>query len=89
MRKAFRKTFTIPHHATGIHITEKGMDVLENYVKEVRGVIGYEVPLAIDHFGHITIEDCIRVARRLEKYNIAWIEDIAPWHYAKHYNIII
>ncbi|HCB96429.1 MAG TPA: hypothetical protein DEP65_13160 [Ruminococcus sp.] len=52
--------FTIPHHATGIHLTEKGMDVLGNYVKEVRGVIGYEVPLAIDHFGHIAIEDCIR-----------------------------
>ena len=27
-------------------------------------------------------------ARRLEKYNIAWIEDIAPWHYTKHYEKI-
>ena len=24
-------------------------------------------------------------AKRLEKYNIAWIEDIAPWHYTNHY----
>ena len=79
------ETFTIPHHATGIHLTQKGMDFLENYVKEVRDVIGYEVPLAIDHFGHINIEDCILFARRLEKYNIAWIEDIAPWHYTSHY----
>lgn len=79
------ETFTIPHHATGIHLTQKGMDFLENYVKEVRDVIGYEVPLAIDHFGHIHINDCIQFARRLEKYNIAWIEDIAPWHYTSHY----
>ncbi len=79
------ETFTIPHHATGIHLTRKGMDYLENYVKEVRDVIGYEVPLAIDHFGHIAIEDCIMFAKRLEKYNIAWIEDIAPWHYTNHY----
>lgn len=79
------ETFTIPHHATGIHITEKGLDYLENYVKEVRDIIGYEVPLAIDHFGHVCIEDCIRFARRIEKYNISWMEDVAPWHYTEHF----
>lgn len=76
--------FTIPHHATGIHVTEKGLDYLENYVREVREEIGYEVPLAIDHFGHVAMEDAIRFARRLEKYNIAWMEDITPWHYTEH-----
>ena len=77
--------FTIPHHATGIHVTEKGLDYLENYVREVREVIGYEIPLAIDHLGHIAITDCIRVAKRLEPYNIAWLEDVAPWHFTDHY----
>ncbi len=76
--------FTIPHYATGIHITEKGLDYLENYVKEVREEIGYEVPLAIDHFGHVAIEDAIRFAKRLEKYNIAWMEDLTPWHQINH-----
>ena len=79
------EVFTIPHHATGIHITEKGLDYLENYVREVREVIGYEVPLAIDHFGHVCVEDCIRFARRLEKYNIAWMEDVAPWQYTQQF----
>ncbi len=79
------EVFTIPHYATGIHVTEKGLDYLENYVKEVRDVIGYEVPLAIDHLGHIAIEDCIRLVRRLEKYNIAWVEDVAPWQYTNHF----
>ena len=68
-----------------IHVTEKGLDYLENYVREVREVIGYEIPLAIDHLGHIAITDCIRVAKRLEPYNIAWLEDVAPWHYTDHY----
>ena len=76
--------FTIPHYATGIHVTEKGLDYLENYVKQVRDVIGYEVPLAIDHFGHVAIEDAIRFAKRLEKYNIAWMEDLAPWTQTEH-----
>ena len=45
----------IAHPFTGIHITKKGFDYLENYVKEVRSVIGYEIPLSIDHFGHIGV----------------------------------
>ena len=72
---------TVGHPFTGIRITEKGLDMLENYVKEAREVIGYEVPLAIDHFGHVCVEDCIRFARRMEPYNIAWMEDMVPWIY--------
>lgn len=73
------------HPFTGIHLTEKGLDYLENYVREVREVIGYEVPLAIDHFGHVCVEDCIRFARRMERYNIAWMEDMVPWMYTDQY----
>ena len=70
-----------PHPHTGIHITEKGFDALEAYVKAARDVIGYEVPLAIDHFGHIGVEDCIKLAKRIDKYNLAWLEDMVPWQY--------
>ncbi len=77
--------FNVPHPFTGIHVTEKGLDILEQYVKDVRDVIGYEVPLAIDHFGHIGVEDCIRLCRRIEKYNIAWAEDMVPWQYTDQY----
>lgn len=76
---------TTAHPFTGIQITEKGLDYLENYVREVREVIGYEVPLAIDHFGHVQLESCIRFCRRMEKYNLAWVEDLAPWMYTDHY----
>jgi len=76
---------TTAHPHTGIHLTEKGLDYLENYVKEVRDVIGYDVPLAIDHFGHICVEAGIRFARRMEPYNLAWIEDMVPWIYTDQY----
>lgn len=76
---------TTPHPMTGIHLTEKGLDFLENYVREVREVIGYDVPLAIDHFGHVAVEDGIRFARRMEPYNLAWMEDMVPWMYTDQY----
>lgn len=76
---------TTAHPFTGIQITEKGLDYLENYVKEVRDVIGYDVPLAIDHFGHVQLESCIRFCRRMEKYNLAWAEDLIPWMYTDQY----
>ncbi len=78
----------IPHPLTGLHVTEKGLDALEEYVREVREVIGYEIPLAIDHFGHLGLEDCIKLCRRLEKYNLAWAEDLIPWQRTDQYAIL-
>ena len=85
MTKKSYEVNTVAHPFTGIHLTEKGLDMLENYVRDVRDVIGYDVPLAVDHFGHICVEDCIRFLRRVEKYNLAWVEDLAPWHFTEHY----
>jgi L-alanine-DL-glutamate epimerase-like enolase superfamily enzyme len=78
-RQASYQIVTTPHAMTGIQITEKGLDVLEEYVKEVRDVVGYEVPIAIDHFGHVCPESTIRFLKRMEKYNLAWAEDLVPW----------
>ncbi len=85
MRNRAYDIYNIPHPFTGIHLTEKGIDLLEQYVAEVREVIGYQVPLAADHFGHIALEDCIRLGKRLEKYNLAWVEDMVPWQYTDQY----
>ena len=78
----------IAHPFTGIHVTEKGFDALEEYVRDVRSVIGYEIPLAIDHFGHIGLEDAVKLCRRIEKYNIAWAEDLIPWQYTDQYEVL-
>jgi L-alanine-DL-glutamate epimerase-like enolase superfamily enzyme len=75
----------IAHPFTGLQITEKGLDLLENYLAEVRSIIGYEIPLAIDHCGHIGLNECIKLARRAEKYSIAWLEDLLPWQMTDMY----
>jgi L-alanine-DL-glutamate epimerase-like enolase superfamily enzyme len=85
MRGAAYDLFNTAHPFTGIHITETGLDFLEKYVADVRAEIGYEVPLAIDHLGHIPLEDCIKLAKRLEKYNLAWMEDPVPWQMTDQY----
>jgi L-alanine-DL-glutamate epimerase-like enolase superfamily enzyme len=81
-REKFNRAYditNIAHPFTGLQITEKGLDFLENYLAEARSIIGYEIPLAIDHCGHIGLNECIKLARRAEKYNIAWLEDLLPW----------
>lgn len=79
------QTQTVMHPFTGIQITEKGIDHLCRYVSEVREVIGYEVPLATDHFGHLGLESCIRLGRALDPYCLAWYEDMIPWQFTDQY----
>ncbi len=85
LRNRHYDMYNIAHPFTGIHVTEKGLDLLEQYVADVRSVVGYEVPLAIDHFGHIGVEDCIKLGRRIDKFNLAWMEDMIPWQYTEQY----
>ena len=61
----------IMHQFTGIQVSDKGIDILCEYVAQVRELIGYEVPLAVDHFGHIGVESCIRLGK-------AWISSVWP-----------
>jgi L-alanine-DL-glutamate epimerase-like enolase superfamily enzyme len=75
----------VMHPFTGIQITDKGIDHLCKYVDEVRRVIGYEVPLAVDHFGHIGLESCIRLGQALDQFTLAWYEDMLPWQFADQY----
>ena len=69
----------IMHPFTGIQITDKGIGLLCDYVEAVRAEIGYEVPLAVDHFGHIGLKSCIRLGKALDKFTLAWYEDMIPW----------
>ena len=67
------------HMFTGIEITEKGVGLMCDYVAAMREIIGYDIPLAADHFGHIGLNSCIRLGKALEKFNLAWLEDLVPW----------
>ena len=37
------------------------------------------MPLSSDHYGHIDVNSCIRLARAMEKHHLAWMEDMVPW----------
>jgi len=64
---------TVPHPFTGIRLSERGLQKIQEYVAVVRDVVGWEVPLAADHFGHIGTEDAIKLARALDPFNLAWL----------------
>jgi L-alanine-DL-glutamate epimerase-like enolase superfamily enzyme len=66
---------------TGTEITDKGVALMCDYVGAVREIVGMDIPLSADHFGHIGVNSCIRLGKGLEKYNLAWLEDMVPWQY--------
>jgi L-alanine-DL-glutamate epimerase-like enolase superfamily enzyme len=69
------------HPFTGIQVTQRGVEHLAAYVETVRSIVGYDIALAADHFGHIALDSCIRIGRALEPYTLAWIEDLIPWQF--------
>ncbi len=69
------------HPFTQIQITDKGLDELAAIVENVRSMVGYEVPLSSDHYGHFDYNNGIRLGRALEKYRLAWLEDVVSWEY--------
>jgi L-alanine-DL-glutamate epimerase-like enolase superfamily enzyme len=69
----------VMHPFTGIEITDKGVAWLSDWVGQIREVVGMEIPLASDHYGHISVNSCIKLARAMEKWNLAWMEDMVPW----------
>jgi L-alanine-DL-glutamate epimerase-like enolase superfamily enzyme len=71
------------HMFTGTDITPKGIEIMADYVAQVREAIGMEIPLAADHFGHIGVNACIKLGKALEKYNLTWLEDMIPWQYTE------
>jgi L-alanine-DL-glutamate epimerase-like enolase superfamily enzyme len=75
----------IMHPFTGIQITPFGIEFLVEYVRQEREVIGYEIPLAVDHFGHINVESCIRLGQALDPFALAWYEDMIPWQFTDQY----
>src|SRR5438477_8574591 len=64
-----------------MEVTDKGITMLEQYVAAVREAVGMEIPLSMDHLGHLGVNSIIRLGRAYEKYNLSWIEDVIPWMY--------
>jgi len=76
------------HPFTAIQINEKGLDEMAKIISEVRSVVGYEIPLSSDHYGHFDLNNAIRFGRKVEPYRLAWLEDMVPWQYTEQYKTI-
>ena len=59
--------------------TEKGLGLLCEYIAAIRDAIGWDAPLAADHFGDLSVNDAIRYARAFEPYQLAWAEDFVSY----------
>src|SRR4029077_10945776 len=69
------------HPFLAMEVTDKGIAMLEQYVAAVRDAVGMEIPLSMDHLGHIGVKSIIRLGKAYEKYNLSWLEDVIPWTY--------
>ena len=76
------------HPFTQIQITEKGIEELAKIAEHTRGLVGYDIPLSTDHYGHFDVNNGIRLGRALEKYRLAWMEDIVSWEYADQWKTL-
>lgn len=76
------------HPFTRIQITDKGLAHLVEYVHQVREIVGYEIPMSADHFGHFDTNTAIRLGNALEPYQLAWLEDMVPWFYTEKWKEI-
>lgn len=67
------------HPFTQIQITDKGLDEMAKIVENVRSMVGYDIPLSTDHYGHFDLNNGIRLGKAIEKFRLAWMEDIVSW----------
>ena len=55
--------------------------MLSAYVQAAREAVGMEIPLSMDHLGHLGVNSIIRLGKAYEKFNLSWMEDVIPWQY--------
>ena len=71
----------LQHPFVAAEVTDKGIAMLVEYVAAIREAVGMEIPLSMDHLGHIGVNSAIRLGKAYEPYNLSWIEDVIPWQY--------
>jgi L-alanine-DL-glutamate epimerase-like enolase superfamily enzyme len=73
----------VPHPFLAEEVTDKGIEMLVAYVAAIREAVGMEIPLSMDHLGHIGVHSIIRLGKAYEPYNLSWMEDVIPWQYTE------
>jgi L-alanine-DL-glutamate epimerase-like enolase superfamily enzyme len=57
-------------------------------VDHTREHIGWDIPISTDHYGHFDLNNGIRLGRAIEKYRLAWMEDVIPWEYTDQWKTL-
>ena len=76
------------HPFTQIQITDKGLEELVRIADEARNLLGWDIPISTDHYGHFDLNNGIRLGRAVEKYRLAWLEDMVSWEYTEQWKTI-
>lgn len=76
------------HPFTQIQITEKGLEELAKIAEDARALVGYDIPISTDHFGHFDLNNGLRLGKVLDKYRLAWMEDIVSWEYTDQWKVL-
>ncbi len=76
------------HPFTQIQITDKGLDELVRQAAEARELLGWDIPISTDHYGHFDLNNGIRLGKAVEKYRLAWLEDMVSWEYTEQWKTI-
>ena len=70
------------HIFTGIELTPKGIEVMADYVAAgARSSSATKSRWRRTTSATSGVNSCIRLGKALEKYNMAWLEDMIPWQY--------
>jgi len=76
------------HPFTQIQITDKGLEEMVKMVEHTREHIGWDIPISTDHYGHFDLNNGIRLGRAIEKFRLAWMEDVVPWEYTDQWKTL-
>jgi L-alanine-DL-glutamate epimerase-like enolase superfamily enzyme len=72
-----------PHASRGL-LTERGLSHVVACVEAMKDVLGDGTGLALDCGPGWTVPDAIRLARRLEPFNVLWLEDLLSGDYVPY-----
>src|ERR1700730_13136022 len=74
----------------GFEISVKGAELVADHVAAIKEAMGdaADIPMAHDHFGHLTVKSCIKLAKALERVTPSMLEDMVPWFRVEEWKLI-
>src|ERR1700726_2595702 len=82
--------FPPENYYEGLEISDKGCELVADHVAAIKEAMGDagDTPMGHDHFGHLTVKSCIKLANALERVNPSTLEDMVPWFRVEEWKLI-